>query len=58
MLLNARDIQTKLGVSRDCVYRLFHAKVFPSIKIGGRYYIEERKLEEFLDRYAHREIML
>lgn len=58
MLLNARDIQTKLGVSRDCAYRLFHAKAFPSIKIGGRYYIDERKLEEFLDRYAHKEIVL
>ena len=58
MLLNARDIQTKLGVSRDCAYRLFHAKAFPSIKLGGRYYVDEKKLEEFLEKYAYKEFAL
>ena len=58
MLLSARDIQTRLGVSRDCAYRLFHAKAFPSIKLGGRYYVDEKKLEEFLEKYAYKEFAL
>ena len=58
MLLNAKDVQSRLGVSRDCAYRLFHAKAFPSIKLGGRYYVEEKKHQDFLDKYAHKEIVL
>ena len=58
MLLTYKDLQERLGVSRDCAYRLFHAKAFPSIKLGGRYYIDEQKLQEFLDKYANREFVM
>lgn len=54
MLLSTKDVQKKLGISRDCAYRLFHARAFPSLKLGGRYYIEEGKLQDFLDRYAYK----
>lgn len=55
MLLTAKDIQKKLGVSRDRAYGLLHAKGFPSMKLGGRYYVDEQKLKEFIDKYAHKE---
>ena len=58
MLLTAKDIQKKLGVSRDRAYGLLHAKGFPSIKLGGRYYVDEVKLQEFIERYTYKEFAL
>ena len=55
MLLTAKDIQKKLGVSRDRAYGLLHAKGFPSIELGGRYYVDEMKLKEFIDKYSYKE---
>lgn len=58
MLLTPKDVQKRLGISRDRAYCLMHAKAFPRIKIGGRYYIEEAQLQGFLKQYAHRDLVL
>lgn len=58
MLLTPKDVQQRLGLSRDRIYGLMHLKGFPRIKIGGRYYIEEEQLQNFLKQYAHRDLVL
>ena len=58
MLLQTKDLQSRLGVGRDKAYALMHAKKFPSIKMGGRYYIEEEELEKWLKRYTYGEFEL
>lgn len=58
MLLTAKEVQKQLGVSRDRAYGLMHSKCFPSIKLGGRYYVEDTKLREFLDKYAYKEFSM
>lgn len=58
MLLTTKDVQKKLGLSRDRTYGLMHLKGFPRIKIGSRYYIEEEQLQGFLKQYAHKDLVL
>lgn len=58
MLLTTKDVQKRLGVSRDRAYGLMHTKGFPRIKIGYRYYIEEEQLQGFLKQYAHKDLVL
>lgn len=58
MLLTPKEIQKKLGLSRDRTYQLFHVKGFPRIKFGGRYYVEENQLQNFLKQYAGRDLVL
>lgn len=58
ILLTTKELQQKLGISQDKSYALMHAAAFPSIKIGGRYYVEDGKLRTWLDRYAHKTFAL
>lgn len=58
LLLTTKELQQKLGVSRDKSYALMHAAAFPSIKLGGRYYVEESKLKAWLERYAYKSFAL
>lgn len=58
MLLTPREVQEKLGLSRDRTYGLMHLKGFPRIKIGNRYYIEEDELQSFLKRNVCKNLIL
>ena len=58
MLLDVKQLKHKLNVSRDTAYSLVHAKGFPSIKIGGRYYVSEEALKKWLTKNEGREIVL
>lgn len=58
MLLTTKELQKRLGISRDRAYGLMHSKGFPAIKLGGRYYVEESKLRDFLDRYAYKSFVM
>ncbi|KYG34898.1 helix-turn-helix domain-containing protein [Alkalihalobacillus trypoxylicola] len=42
-LLKAKDIAEILGISLHTAYEVIHNKSLPSMKIGGRYYVEESK---------------
>lgn len=57
-LLSTKELQKELNISRDKSYALMHAAAFPSIKIGRRYYVEDRKLRTWLDSYAHKSFAL
>ena len=52
MLLTVRELQELLHIGRDKAYALMHAKAFPSIKIGGQYYVSREELDKWLNRYA------
>ena len=51
LMLDVKGLQVALGVSRDTCYQLMRSAGFPSIKLGGRYLVEKRALEEWLRRY-------
>lgn len=53
-LLTVKDLQKVLPIGRDKAYALMHSRAFPAIKIGGRYYVSEKALNEWLDKYAFR----
>ena len=55
MLLKTKELQDVLKIGRDKAYSLMHAKSFPSIKIGGQYYVSEDELQKWLKQYAYRE---
>lgn len=40
-LLAAKDIAESSGMSVNTVYALMRSNTFPSIKIGGRYYVTQ-----------------
>ncbi len=49
-LIKAKAAREYLGVSSSAMYALMHCRTFPSIRIGGRYYVYVDKLEEWLDK--------
>lgn len=55
MLLTVKDLQLLLNISRDLAYALMHAHGFPSMKIGGRYFVSRDALERWLQRYEGKE---
>ena len=57
-ILNVRDVQETLKIGRDAAYSLMHSRSFPSIKLGGRYLVEEAALEEWLHKNRYREYKL
>lgn len=58
MLLKTRDLQAQLKIGRDKAYNLMHALGFPSIKIGGTYFVSQEELQKWIDRYAYKEFKL
>lgn len=57
-LLSVKDLTNELNIGRDTAYSLMHAEAFPSIKIGGRYYVSEEALEKWLHRYEYKEFVV
>lgn len=58
MLLNVKELQSRLRIGRDKSYALMRSKGFPSIKIGSRYYVEEDALLAWLTKYRYREYII
>lgn len=54
-LLTVQETQSLLRLGRDKTYALMHSKGFPSVKIGGRYFVEEEALKEWLTKYRYKE---
>lgn len=52
-LLKAKEVGKYLGISNNKLYALLKCRTFPSIKIGSRYYINVKSLEEWLERKSH-----
>ena len=48
-LLTPKDIQQILGISKTNTYRLIRQKGFPQITIGRKYFVQESKLNQYLN---------
>ncbi|MCI5970730.1 MAG: helix-turn-helix domain-containing protein [Oscillospiraceae bacterium] len=48
-LLSVKDIQTKLGISAQNAYTIFHRSDFPLIKFGGRLYVRQEAFLKWLE---------
>ncbi len=55
---NVKMLQNKLGIGRDTAYALMHSSSFPAIKIGGKYYVEEEAVKEWLQKNRYKEVVL
>ncbi len=58
ILLRTKDLQKSLNIGRDKAYGLMHASGFPSIKIGGTYYVSQDELQKWLQKYTYKEFQL
>lgn len=58
MLLDVKALQKFLGIGRDMAYSLMHTSAFPSMKIGGRYFVTRDALMKWLQTYEGREFAL
>lgn len=48
LLLTTKEMHEITGLSLDKCYALMHSSQFPSFKLGGRYYVEEEQLRNWL----------
>lgn len=55
-ILSARELAARLHIGRDKAYALIKSKSFPSIKLGGRYIVTSKALNEWLDQYEYKSI--
>lgn len=58
MLMNTKEVQIKLGLGRDTTYSLMRSKFFPSLKIGGRYYVSKEALERWLKQQEGKNVII
>ena len=58
ILLRVKDLQTLLGVGRETAYALMRSKSFPSIKIGGSYFVSREALDRWLVSYERKDFAL
>ena len=54
MLLTVKDLVQLLKIGRDTAYALMHSSAFPSMKIGGRYYVTQEELQKWLDKQEYK----
>lgn len=47
-LLKAKEVGEYLGISNSKLYGLMKSRSFPSVKIGSRYYVDEKRKLAFL----------
>ena len=55
-LLTVKDLQKTLKIGRDMAYGLMHSKAFPAIKLGGRYFVEEEALKEWVQKNRYKKV--
>lgn len=54
-LLTAKDIQYRIGCGKNTAYKLIHSAGFPSLKIGGRFYVRRSDFDNWICLYTGRE---
>ena len=48
--LNAQQVASILGISKNCAYTLMHSVGFPTIHIGRRMVVPKDKLFQWMDK--------
>ena len=57
-LLKVKDIQEKIGCSKQTAYDLVRLKGFPKLTIGRRYYIPEEEFNQWIKNNLTAKILL
>lgn len=57
-ILKTEDLKELLGVGNNTVYTLMHSKGFPSIKIGGRYFVLKEDFLDWVREYRYKSFLL
>lgn len=51
MTMNAEQVAIVLGISRTGAYELMHSKAFPSMKVGARrFVVQKKKLVQWMEQ--------
>lgn len=58
LVMDVKDLQEALGVSKDTAYCLMRSEAFPSMKIGKRYFVEKVALKQWLQKNQGKEFLL
>ena len=58
LLLRVSDLQEMLGIGREKAYSLMRSKSFPSMKIGGNYFVSRSALDRWLSDYERKTFVL
>lgn len=57
-LLTCKDLQNVFHCGKDKAYQLMHSSGFPTIQVGGRYYVKQGDLNTWLNTYTGRKYIL
>lgn len=57
-LLAAKDIAKSAGMSVNTVYGLMRSNTFPTIKIGGRYYVSQGAYSKWLKDHQNCKLII
>lgn len=49
-LMSVKELQNYLGIGKDKAYALVKSKLFPALKVGGRYYVIKPDFVSWLER--------
>lgn len=52
-----KEVQEVLGLGKNNVYKLLKLPTFPVIKIGKRYLIPKKELEEWVSKSVRKELL-
>lgn len=53
-VLTTKQLCSVLQIGRDKAYALVKSKGFPSVRIGNRYIVPEKALNEWLENYQYK----
>jgi len=53
-VLTVKELSERLHIGRDKAYALIKSKGFPSIKLGARYIVTAKALNEWLESYEYK----
>ena len=56
--LSTKEVADVMGMSKNTAYKFIKLQGFPKIKIGKRYFVPEKKLEEYLQKHIGSKIII
>lgn len=58
ILLKASDLQELLGIGKDKAYSLMRSRSFPSMKLGGNYFVSREALDKWVSDNERKSFVL
>lgn len=56
--MTTNQLQEHLGISRSVAYKLMRSQCFPSMRLNGRFYVDDKKVGEWLEKNQYKEVRL